>query len=178
MYHIGMKSIEQLLALINDTNSLTLTTDDVSFGAPVALTEAEQAEMENPANTKVEMIAKPNRMPIGRVTVDYDRIDLAEFETLGDPSQIELTRPLTYTRLLNAFNSYYGAALELSDINTDTPLPEEPDTDEVLELKASTTSLAYRGDIVLGVKVKDVPLNTVIKVTNLTGLKYAKPARV
>lgn len=174
MYHIGMKSIEQLLALINDTNALTLTTDDVSFGDPVALTEAEQAEMENPANTKVEMTAKPNRIPIGQVTVDYDRIDLAEFESLGDPSLIELTRPLSYTRLLNAFNSYYGSALELIDIDTSTELPENPDEDEVLELKASATSLAYRGEIVIGVKVHDIPLNTVILKTSLNGLKYDK----
>lgn len=178
MYHIGMKSWEQLLTLINDANSLTLTIDDVQFGAPSVITEAEQAEMENPANTKVLMIAKPNRYPIGEVTVEYDRIDLAEFETLGDPSQIEVTRPLTYPRLIQAFNTYYGAALELSDIDTSVPLPDEPDLDEVLELKAATTSLAYRGDIVLGVAVKDIPLNTVIKVTNLTGLKYTKPVRV
>ncbi|MNQ00176.1 hypothetical protein D3C85_128190 [compost metagenome] len=176
MYHIGMKSSAQLIALINETNSLTLTLDDVQFGAPSVIPVEEQAEMENPANTRIQLIAKPNRYPIGEVTVEYDRIDLADFETLGDPSGIEVDTPLTPAKLMEAFNKFYGSALELIDIDTSIVYPEFDD-EAVVELKASTTSLAYRGSIELLVESTGIDLATAISNKVLSGLvlKFAAP---
>lgn len=170
MYHIGMKSAEQLLALINDTNSLTLTFDDVEFGTPSALTLESQEGEENPANTEVVMTAKPNRKPVGNVVVKYDRIDLAEFETLGDPHGIAVDTPVTHASVVEAFNRFYGSALELVDVDQTTELPANLDEDEVVELKASAESLAYRGSIELLVESGGIDLNTAISNKDLSGL--------
>lgn len=175
MYHIGMKSAEQLLALINDTNNLSLTLEDVQFSTPLVLSPESQVGEENPSNTEVTVIAKPNRTPIGEVVVQYDRIDLAEFETIADPSGIVVTQPITHARLLEAFNLFYRSALELADIDLTSELPEEFTEETVLELKASSTSLAYRGGIILAAVPGDVELDSVILVKLLSGLQYMAP---
>jgi len=172
MYHIGMKSVEQLLALLNDTNGLSLTLDDIQFSTPVALTPESQVGDDNPANTEILIVAKPNRKPIGEVKVRYDRIDLADFETLRDPTEIEVTLPLTHARLMEAFNTHYGSALELEDIDVATVLPEDIEEETFVELKASVGSLAYRGEILLSVIPGTIKLSNVIIVRALSGLEY------
>lgn len=167
MYHIGMKSAEQLLALINDSNGLSLTLDDVSFELPVALIPEEQEDL---ANTEILVKSKPNRKQEGDVTVRYDRINLAEFETLADPHGIPVDTPLTHATLLAAFNEFYGSALELIDIDQTTELPPNLDQDEVVTFKASVESLAYHGEIELLIESAGLDLAVVITNKNLNGL--------
>lgn len=167
MYHIGMKSAEQLLALINDSNGLSLTLDDISFELPVALIPEEQEDL---ANTEILVKSKPNRKQEGDVTVRYDRINLAEFETLVDPHGIPVDTPLTHATLLAAFNEFYGSALELVDIDQTTELPPNLDQDEVVTLKASAASLAYHGEIELLIESAGLDLAVVITNKNLNGL--------
>lgn len=173
MYHIGMKSAEQLLALINDTNSLTLTLDDIEFGVPSAVSTDEQATMEDPSNTRVMVIAKPDRYPIESVEITYDRIDLAEFETLDPPIGILVNTPLTLDTVLAAFNAHYHSALEMADIDPDMDLPEILVEDEPLELKASSSSIGYRGSLILVVTPSQRQLNQLLSNTELSGLVIA-----
>lgn len=173
MYHIGMKSAEQLLALVNETNSLTLTLDDVQFSAPSVLTPEDQPGVEVPANTKVILFPKPNRQILDQVELQYDRIDLAEFENLADPQGIQVPSPPSYSALLLAFNAFYKSALELADIDRTTPLPTDFVADEVVELKASSLSLAYRGSLVLVISPTMVQLDQIIRNPDLVGLNIA-----
>jgi hypothetical protein len=170
MYHIGMKSAEQVLALVNEANSLTLTLDDVQFSTPSVLTPEEQPGVELPANTKVILSPKPNRQLLGDVELQYDRIDLTEFETLGDPQGIQVPVPATYPNLLAAFNAFYRSALELADIDVSTPLPTDFFEDTIVELKASTRSLAYRGSLVMMITPQMLQLNQIIRNPELIGL--------
>lgn len=172
MYHIGMKSVEQLLALLNDTNGLSLTLDDIQFSTPTVLTPESQVGDDNPANTEVLIVAKPNRKPIGEVKVRYDRIDLADFSTLRDPTEIEVMLPMTHARLLEAFNNHYGSALELDDIDVTVDIPEDIEEETFVELTASAGSLAYRGSILLTVIPGTIKLSNVIIVRALSGLEY------
>lgn len=167
MYHIGMKSAEQLLALINDSNGLSLTFDDIYFELPVALIPEEQEDL---ANTEILVKSKPNRKQEGDVTVRYDRIDLAQFETLADPHGIPVDTPVTHASLLAAFNEFYGSALELVDIDQTTELPDNLDQEEVVVLRASAESLAYRGEIELLIESDGLNLATVITNKELSGL--------
>jgi hypothetical protein len=162
-----MKSAEQLLALINDSNGLSLTLDDISFELPVALVPEEQEDL---ANTEILVKSKPNRKQEGDVTVRYDRINLAEFETLADPHGIPVDTPLTHATLLAAFNEFYGSALELVDIDLTTELPPNLDQDEVVTFKASAESLAYHGEIELLIESAGLDLAVVITNKNLNGL--------
>lgn len=170
MYHIGMKSAEQLLALINDTNSLNLTLDDIQFGVPSVVSAEEQAVMEDPANTKIILTAKPNRYPIGTVEVVYDRIDLAEFETLAPAEGIVVPIPATHDSVLGAFNAFYYSNLSLEDIDLTVPLPTDFVEDEPLELKAATGSLAYRGSLILVVTPSERQLSDLLNNTDLPGV--------
>jgi hypothetical protein len=167
MYHFGMKSAEQLLALINDANGLTLTLDDISFELPVALIPEEQEDL---ANTEILIKSKPNRKQEGDVTVRYDRINLADFETVADPHGIPVDTPVTHASLLAGFNEFYGAALELVDIDQTTELPDNLDQDEVVVLRSSAESLAYRGEIELLIESAGLDLAVVITNKNLNGL--------
>lgn len=173
MYHIGMKSAEQVLALINETDSLDLTLDDVQFSAPSVLTPEQQPGVENPANTKITITPKPNRRLVGEVELAYDRIDLAEFETLADPQGIVVEVPPTHATLLDGFNAYYKSALELADIDLTTALPTDFVDEEVIELKASVGSLAYRGSLTLMIEPSSVHLSQIIVNPELVGLTIA-----
>lgn len=170
MYHIGMKSSEQLLALVNETNSLGLTLDDVQFGVPSVVSAEEQATMLDPANTKVLISAKENRYPLGHVQIHYDRIDLAEFETIAPPEGIVVPVPATYETVLEGFNAFYYSNLTLDDIDTTEPFPDDFVEDEPLELKASPHSLAYRGSLILVVTPSERHLSDLLNNTDLPGL--------
>lgn len=170
MYHIGMTSAEQLLALINDTNSLTLTFDDIQFGEPSVISVEEQAGMVNPANTRILVVAKPDRYPIEQVEVEYDRIDLAEFETLDDPDDIVIVGPPTHDSVLSAFNAFYHSNLSPEDIDPTTPLPDIFVQDEPVELKAAAGSIAYRGSVILIITPSVRSLDQLLSNTELPGL--------
>jgi hypothetical protein len=170
MYHIGMKSAEQVLALINETDLLNLTLDDVQFSVPSALTPEEQPGVEHPANTRVVISPKPNSQLIGEVEISYDRIDLTEFETLADPQGIVVGVPPTHATLLAGFNAHYKSALELVDIDLSVPLPTDFVDDEVIELKASPNSLAYRGSLTIIIEPSSVQLSQLVVNPELVGL--------
>ncbi|MNE90584.1 hypothetical protein D3C80_1881160 [compost metagenome] len=100
----------------------------------------------------------------------YDRIDLAEFETLAVPEGIVVPVPATYDTLLEAFNAYYYSNLTLEDIDRSAPFPEDFVEDEPLELKAAAGSLAYRGSLILVVTPSERTLADLLGNTELPGL--------
>lgn len=172
MYHIGMTSAEQLLALINDTNSLALTFDDIQFGEPSVISEQEQSTMDDPANTRVLVIAKPNRYPIEYAEVVYDRIDLAQFATLDTPYIIvtDVENAPTFDIVLQAFNSYYHSNLTREDLDPEIPLPEIFVQDEPVVLVAAGHSLGYRGTLTLTITPGVRSLSDLLSNTELPGL--------
>ncbi|MNI76142.1 hypothetical protein D3C73_1323520 [compost metagenome] len=77
---------------------------------------------------------------------------------------------MTHASLLAGFNEFYGSALELVDIDQTTELPDNLDQDEVVVLRASAESLAYRGEIELLIESAGLDLAKVITNKELSGL--------
>lgn len=171
MYHIGMTSAEQLVALINDTNGLDLTLEDVSFGIPSVITAADQPGEPDPANTKIAVIAKPNRYPLEATEVTYDRINLAAFVTLAPPEGIVVAVPITLENVLSAFNAHYYSNLTLEDLDPSIELPAEFVEGEPIEFKAASGSIAYRGSLILLAEPSVRKLSDLITNTDLPGLQ-------
>ena len=74
--------------------------------------------------------------------------------------------------IVAAFNALYDANLDISDYDEAASAPVPDDDGENFTLVADANSLAYKGQIVIVVRLATVALSTVITTTNLDGLEF------
>lgn len=160
-----LTSAAQLLALINEENSTTLTESDVTFGLPSAHGGA------NPGDTDVVVSAAANSGYTGTVTVNYNRLDLAGFSIYG-AAEVFVPEGATVADIVAAFNALYEANLGVDDYDEAASAPVPDDDGENFTLVADANSLAYSGQIVIVVRLATVALSSVITTTNLDGLEF------
>lgn len=160
-----LSSAAQLLALINEQNSTSLTASDITFGNPSVHSGA------NPGDTDVVVSSAPNSGYTGTVTVNYNRLDLAGFSIYGD-AEVFVPEGATVADIVAAFNALYDANLDISDYDEAASAPVPDDDGENFTLVADANSLAYKGQIVIVVRLATVALSTVITTTNLDGLEF------
>jgi hypothetical protein len=166
MSDISLLSKDQVLALVNEQNpGLNLTHEKVTFGDPVA------ASGENPErNTELVLTGIPGKGFKNTSTILYNRIDLAQFE-VQIPSQIQVEGDVTIQSILDGFNLFYGANLQLNDVRSDLTLPGDlTSTPEDFTLIAAAGSYAYRGQVVISIQMADQDLNAAITKKVLDGL--------
>lgn len=165
MYNVSMLAKDQVLALINSDNDLELTFEKVIFGLPQAAT-GESPERD----TELTLEGIPGMGFKGVTTVKYNRIALQEFED-AVPSAVQVEGDITLQAILDGFNAFYGANLQLDDIRSDLVLPTELTSTPVeWTMVASAESYAYRGQVVLKIQAADVDLAVAITKPVLDGL--------
>lgn len=165
MYNVSMLAKDQVLALINSENSLNLTFEKVIFGVPTAASgEAPERD------TELTLEGIPGMGFKGVTTVKYNRIALQAFED-AVPSAIQVEGDVTLQSLLDGFNAFYGANLQLDDIRSDLTLPVElTSTPQEWTMVAAAESYAYRGQVVLKVQAADIDLAIAVTKPVLDGL--------
>jgi hypothetical protein len=174
MYDISMLSRDQVLALINQENSLTLTFNEVEFGIPVISSGTEGRD------TELVVTGIPNSGYTGTKTIYYNRINLNDFTTLLDPEQeliLQIDGEVTVQKILDAFNAFFGSNLQLDDLRDDLTIPPSIENGVLFSLVASANSLAYRGSIEVTLQPMDVDLETAINVATLNGLTLNAPSQ-
>ncbi|MNO12968.1 hypothetical protein D3C76_25880 [compost metagenome] len=166
MSDISLLSKDQVLALINEKNpGLNLTYEKVSFGEPVA------ASGETPVkDTELVLTGIPGKGFKNTATIQYNRIDLAQFE-VQIPSQIQVEGDVTIQTILDGFNAFYGANLQLDDVRPDLTLPADLTSEpQDFTLIAAAGSYAYRSQVVISIQAADRDLNDAITTKVLDGL--------
>lgn len=166
MSDISLLSKDQVLALINEKNpGLNLTHEKVTFGEPVAATgETPQR------NTELVLTGVAGKGFKNTATILYNRIDLAEFE-VQVPSQIQVEGDVTIQSILDGFNAFYNANLQLNDVRSDLSLPGDlTSTPETFTLIAAAGSYAYRGQVVISIQAADRDLAVAVTNKVLDGL--------
>jgi hypothetical protein len=166
MSDISLLSKDQVLALVNTKNpSLNLTFEKVTFGEPVA------AGGENPErNTELVLTGIPGKGFKNTAKIEYNRINLAEFQ-VQIPSQIQVTGDVTIQHILDGFNAFYGANLQLNDVRSDLTLPGDLTSEpQPFTLIAAAGSYAYRGQVILSIQAADQDLDVAVVNKVLDGL--------
>lgn len=163
-------SAEQVYDLIKATNVATfpqVEVVDLEYATPSALVGDPSGK-----DTSLLVSAGVNTPYIGNVTVKYDRLDLAGFESNYGSTTLIVPENATPAQIVAAFNAYYDAELDSSDyVNNAVPTP--PDFDgETYTLVAAAGSLAYKGSVVLDIQLATTPLSSIITVTELDGLEF------
>lgn len=171
MYDISMLSKDQVLSLINQQASLSLTWDQVEFGEPVAAT-GEAPER----NTELIINGIKNSGYAGTATIQYDRINLEEFLTLPQEPVIQVEGEPTIEKILDYFNELYGANLQLDDVRDDHELPATLDEGVPFILRAAAGSYAYRGNVEMTLQPADIDLDIAIEDKMLDGLTLNTPS--
>lgn len=166
---ISLSSPAQLFALIAEDNVTTigsLVIGDVSFGAPAVNNTGGGV-----GDTDVVVTAVANSGYSGNVTVNYNRIDLADFSTIGPALEVTVGEGATVEDIVAAFNAQFGSNLDATDYDSGLSAPVPDDDGEPFTLVANATSLAYRGQISITVYLDSVALSTIITNTSLNGLE-------
>ena len=170
MYDISMLSKDQVLALINQSSGLSLTFDQVEFDVPIAAT-GETPER----NTELVITGKFNSGFKGTATIHYNRIDLNEFLTLSPLPVIQIEGEPTVEKILDYFNTLYGANLQVEDVRDDLVMPVTLDEAEPFILSAAAGSYAYRGSVELTIQPADIDIDAAIADKMLDGLYLIEP---
>lgn len=126
---------EKLIAIYNQdrvNNGLAvIVADDFDLDAPAVYSGSR-----SPKNTRVYLTPKPSSANVGRITLYYNRIDLATITSL----MVTKTTEANVVDLLSQINDELGVTLVTSDV-VNTTLPSTgPFT-----LTATATNLIYTG---------------------------------
>lgn len=160
----------KLLALVNAANVPTLpqalTDTQVTIGVPAVNT--------NPAHqrdTKIELVAIPGVKYRGKVTVFYNRIDLALlFKNVGANVGIDVQDGQTSDDLIPLINAKYGTDFEVGDLEQVALVTGTgPRT---VTLTAVAGNVAYSGAFDVVYDLEAIDLDSVVIVLDLAGFNY------
>lgn len=155
-----------VLDLINESNNIDLTFQEIEFQAPGLLVDDDDGK-----NTSLLVTAIDKHGFTGEVTVKYNRLDLADFEA-GKPAVLEIPVDGSATDLITSVNNHFGLQLtegidveEIIDLDDLGYVPSE------VSLTSILTSYGFIGSIDLTVAWESIDLEDAIVSNNLIGLK-------
>lgn len=165
---------EIMLALINTDNGTTLTDALIDFGVPTAATG------ETPArNTELTVTAKAGSGYSGSVVVTYNRLHLQNdvLTASGKDATFGLGDATKIADFVEELNTLLNIKLDPTDFEDgDLPVFEGlPNEVKPVQLVAKQDSLCYIGSLTFNVKAEDIPLSSVLTITELDGLTYVPP---
>jgi hypothetical protein len=170
-------SAVQVYDLIASENAATwpVTPVTLTYGTPTALTGDASGK-----DTSLLVSAAANTVYTGSVTIFYNRLDLAGFETNYGVADLIVGEDPTPADIVAQFNVFYDASLDASDYvnNPVVPrgdYPEEyfPDYDgEIYIIVAAPGSLAYKGEAPVQIRLESALLSSILVVNELDGLEF------
>jgi hypothetical protein len=164
------KSPDQIvLDLINYDNGTALAPGSITYGIPAAFTGTR--------NTKLRLTATGASHYSGFVDITYNRVDIGTVPGVRS-KEFMLGSAVTIKDLVSAINLAYRINLTVDDY-LDGPLPTfdplSPNDTKPFTIVAAPGSLVFIGTLTLNVKRNDIPLSSVILITELNGLNYIQP---
>lgn len=161
------RSIQAVLAMINQATDITLDLSNIQLGAPVDISSRPEAL----GNTEIVIVPTVGSGMVGQATIQYNRVNLKDI--VGDLPIVFLWTDELYVKdFLTAVNERFGLAIELDEIdNREDGLPisdEEGKAD--LVLRADPDSFGWRGEVKITLQRQKLP--EVVVVTVLNGLTY------
>lgn len=157
-------SFQLVLDLINSTDNITLTADQITFGAPAA-----NANGAITKNTQLDVTGVTGKGYSGTVRVYFDRVALSDISG-GATVHQTLTTQTSSSDLLSDFNTAYNTGLTTDDIVVEALPAAAGDGTITYNLTAAAGSLAFIGAVQIVLTPADVPLSSAITTTDLNGL--------
>ncbi len=163
-------AINKLLAMVNRDNAAylpsTLTETQVAISVAAANTNGKVSR-----DTQVTLTAKPGAPYRNKVTVYYNRIDLAVlFKSFDVNVGIDVKEDMTTDDLLPLINAKYGTDFEPADI-VQAPLTVG-EGKRIVVLKAAEGNLVFKGEVNVAYDLEALDLDSVVLTTTLTGFNY------
>ena len=163
-------AINKLLAMVNRDNAVSLpsslTESQVAISVAAANTNAKVSR-----DTQVTLTAKPGAPYRNKVTVYYNRIDLAVlFKSFKVNVGIDVQEDQTTDDLLPLINAKYGTDFEVGDI-VQAPLTVG-EGERVVKLVAAEGNLVFVGEVNVSYDLEAIDLDSVVLTTTLTGFNY------
>ena len=163
-------AINKLLAMVNRDNAAylpsTLTESQVAVSVAAANANGQVSR-----DTQVTLTAKPGAPYRNKVTVSYNRIDLAVlFKSFDVNVGIDVKEGMTTDDLLPLINAKYGTDFEAADI-VQAPLTVG-EGKRIAVLKAAEGNLVFKGEVNVAYDLEALDLDSVVLTTTLTGFNY------
>lgn len=161
-----------IIGLINADNGTNIPVGLLELGLPSVFVGAR--------NTEITLTAGAGSGYSGSVDFTYNRLHLQTdvLDASGKTAVFPLGDSVTKADFILELNELLNINLTPDDFE-DGPLPDftgEPNETHSVQLVAKTDSLIYIGSLTFDVKGEDVPLSSVLTVTQLNGLTYEPPA--
>lgn len=157
--------------LINHDNvGANLTPELLTFGLPTLATGETP-----PANTDLEVTAAEGSGYVGSVVVQYNRLQLQDFVTargITGGLRLPVGDATMFADLIPEINLALGINLTPEDY-VDGEIGEwagEPNETKEITIPVNADSLVFLGSLTLTLEAEDIPLNSVITTTLLSGL--------
>lgn len=163
---LNKASSSLVLDLINTSNSLDLSFQNISFETPVLLADDEDGK-----NTSLVVAAIDKQGYVGNVTIKYNRVGFEELEA-KDNTLLEIPVDGTMDDIVLALNSRYGLQLVIDNDIVEADLIDvigyEP---ALISLDAVLGSYGFHGTLNLDIAWESIDLEDAIASNNLIGLK-------
>lgn len=162
---VAKTGIENVVDLVNTTNSTAFIDSDIEIGTPQAW---EDTEGGNTRNTQLTLTAKEGSGYSGTVDVRYHRVDLVDL-----PGAVELSYTLTggdtVEGILGAVANDLGVVVDDVELNIiEVPTVADGST-TTIEVSAVSDSLLYIGMASVTVFPNTTDLDEEVGVTDLNG---------
>lgn len=140
-----------VLAMLNAANNTSFTEEQISLGSPEA-NELEDIDR----NTRLTLTALEPSNKIGRMSIYYDRVDLADLVAEGS-LLFEIAAPTNSLDLIAPFNERYQTLLTTEDVVSEA-LPAA-DSHGVIHytFKMAAGSYAFYGSVPVTIVEPDAP---------------------
>ena len=167
---LSLSSVNQFLALINTANSTVLNTSLITIGNPTAHVGGDPGSTDVVVTSIADAIYS-NKGLIGSRTINYTRLDMANFGSRGSLEFI-LGDSATVADLITAFNLRFGTALDSTDYDNSLTIPAFDNVGTDVIINAHANSLIYRGSVTVVIKKSGVALSTIITTPVLNGMAF------
>jgi len=166
---IHYSSKQSLVNYINSANGSPLTVDELNFGLPTPVAGTWREGLVA-GNTVIKITAKPESTFQGARVINYDRLNLNDFNKLATLS-VKVYQPTKLSDFFPALKRKYGIVLEVVDF-VDQPFTYTGSSQEEVSLVAKSDSVGWTGTLKFLVQEGQAVLSQHLTTIQLPGLNY------
>jgi hypothetical protein len=164
-------SLTDFLLALNTANSTSYTVNDITFGAPEALSGTWKGVVTT-RNTGIRVTAKAGGAYMGKRDLTYDRLNLASLTATNLAGfQCSAYNVTDVHSLLPMLKYWTGIQFSTDDL-VNNPLVDNGNNTSTTTLQAKAGSLGWIGSATLIVTRGAAPIDQLVTVTSLNGLNY------